>query len=464
MNQSVVILGLFGAGNFFFFYCAGLCNVQHERVVLNPRKLMLVMSHYISNFNLASQQDAEEVFFHILSSLREEFSSCYAPVHISLADVIACPNCRILSPNRRLEESEQQKWLRSFLGPFDGILGSNITCESCSFQISLDFQFFHSLHLLPLLDTGADIIPGCSLEDCLRQFFTAERLENYYCSHCWHAAAIKYLSLKDENEIYIAKLRQCSEQALPWSNSFSHTFKQLSIARSPKILCIHVQRASMNKFGELIKLEGHISFPLILNLNPFMKTGMRTKDWEENLQALQGEQQYQSQYPSNFYLQVDTTLNGIYERMGKGFPLKAANTAELAGMSSKMSGNNHGEAFEGEEQSVPQIGDFSDILSGDTLVQFDNKVGCLLACMKFQGKGELHTYCLVSVVQHFGRASSGHYTVYRSVRTKNDGDPVGPSEHSLVHWFCISDAEVYSVSEEDVLAAEASVLFYEKIS
>lgn len=69
---------------------------------------------------------------------------------------------------------------------------------------------------------------------------------------------------------------------------------------------------------------------------------------------------------------------------------------------------------------------------------------------------ERHMYCLVSVVEHFGRSGSGHYTVYRRVKAKNDGD--------VVRWFCISDSQVHSVSEDEVLAAEASVLFYERIS
>lgn len=79
---------------------------------------------------------------------------------------------------------------------------------------------------------------------------------------------------------------------------------------------------------------------------------------------------------------------------------------------------------------------------------------------------ERHMYCLVSVVEHFGRSGSGgHYTVYRRAKAKNDGDdPVGIAEPALVRWFCISDSQVHSVSEEEVLAAEASVLFYERIS
>ncbi|KAI8540699.1 hypothetical protein RHMOL_Rhmol08G0006400 [Rhododendron molle] len=438
-----------------------LCNLQRERMALSPRKLMLVMNHYISNFNLANQQDAEEAFFHILSSLREEASSCYVPVYMSLADATAIPNSRILAPKRMEEQSEHERWRQSFLGPFDGILGSILTCESCSFQISLDFQFFHSLHLSPVLCGGANVImPGCSVEDCLRKFFVSERLDNYCCSHCWHASAIKFLASMDECEADIGKLRLCCEhgscdckklphlEALPWSNNFSHTFKQLNIARSPKILCIHLQRASMNEYGELMKLQGHVSFPLILNLNSFVK-----KNWEENMQSFRPKQQYQH-YTNHLHSQLDMNmLKGIYS--------KAGYMEDLGQPGFEISGDDtRSPVFQGKS-NVPQSGGFSDTVLGDAPMQYDNKVGGTF-CF---APSERHMYCLVSVVEHFGRSGSGHYTVYRRAKAKTDGDdPVGIGEPALVRWFCISDSQVHSVSEEEVLAAEASVLFYERIS
>lgn len=221
--------------------------ISRERIVLSPRKVMLAMAHYIQNFNLTSQQDAEEAFLHLLSSLRDEFSDSYLPKHHSLADAFASPNCRILTPNRIEIQSEQERWQQHFLGPFDGILSSILTCQSCSTEISLNFQFFHSLPLLPVLEGGATIRVGCRLEDCLRQFTVSEQVENYSCSHCWHIAAIKYLSLRGATETEIKRLKSCNEQDsctchllvhlenLPWSNNFSCTLKQLSIARSPKV-------------------------------------------------------------------------------------------------------------------------------------------------------------------------------------------------------------------------------------
>jgi len=42
---------------------------------------------------------------------------------------------------------------------------------------------------------------GCTLEECLKQFIVAEHIENYNCSHCWHNAAIKYLSLMEGDKV-----------------------------------------------------------------------------------------------------------------------------------------------------------------------------------------------------------------------------------------------------------------------
>lgn len=73
-------------------------------------------------------------------------------------------------------------------------------------------------------------------------------------------------------------------------------------------------------------------------------------------------------------------------------------------------------------------------------------------------------YQLVSVVEHFGRAGGGHYTVYRCARAETS-DVSGDRcfNQTPRRWFCVSDSQVDAVSEEDVLSSEASLLFYERI-
>ncbi|KAK3027644.1 hypothetical protein RJ639_040251 [Escallonia herrerae] len=493
LSLDTLLQGACGASFPCLFWClkflpesehvsAELCTIRHGMNVLSPRRVMLAVDHYIPNFNLTSQQDAEEAFFHILSSLREELSEVYVPNRGSLADVTSLANCRILDHRRRVVQSEQERWQQSFLGPFDGILGSSLTCQSCSFQMA-----------------------GCSVKDCLKQFFVAEQLENYYCSHCWHTAAVKYLALEDVNETDIRKLTHCSKQdscdcrriprlkALPWSNSFSRTFKQLKIAHAPKILCLHLQRASMNVIGELVKIQGHIRFPLSLDISWLIKIGAGLNNWGENLPN------GHSNTPSN-QLKLELgrrKFNPTYRQTGKSIlPEFVVEEEELRQKAFDILGAINRQTVR-EESSVPSSEGCSNINISSMYVQSNHEVSksssqviglfaeldpplhyFQLPIMDYFPHGitqclcnsrhlappELHRYHLVSVVQHDGVDGNGHYKVYRRVEANSSKDTSdGLSDSSLVQWFCISDAEVSSVSEKDVLAAEASVLFYEKV-
>ncbi|XP_015890994.1 ubiquitin carboxyl-terminal hydrolase 27 isoform X2 [Ziziphus jujuba] len=439
--------------------------VGGRRVMLSPRSVMLAMEHYIPEFNLTSQQDAAEAFLHLLTSLREEFSGCYQPNCGSLVELCAS-DCRIITPERREDQSQQERWQQSFVGPFDGILGSILTCQSCSSQISLNFESFHSLPISPVLDARGTIMVGCSLDDCLKQFTVSEQVENYHCTHCWHIAGIKYLSSFGMDEKEIEKLRTCPKQdscdchkvlhldALPWSNKFSFTVKQISIARSPQILCIHLKRVSINVLGEPVKLEGHISFPLVLDLFKFMMHGVAIETWEENFQTRKVQLQYQkpSFHPNNFNIQFDTRNLNYMNNITRG----SIFSEELA---SNESGIAHAQNLPGESSFVQSRGclksTHTDVqIQSDDQVPLSFKLASSRSCL----------YRLVSVVEHFGRAGSGHYTVYRCVKAdsfKEDGDNL--FEPASMCWFCISDSVVYHVSVEDVLSAEASMLFYEKI-
>uniref|UniRef100_A0A1J3GQN0 ubiquitinyl hydrolase 1 n=1 Tax=Noccaea caerulescens TaxID=107243 RepID=A0A1J3GQN0_NOCCA len=364
-----------------------LCTVGRRQSVSSPRKVMLALTHYVRNFNLTSQQDAAEALLHLISSLQEEIVGCYRPTNSSnLSDIMFSRNLRMLAPSEGLHGLiELKRWHKHLRGPFDGILGSTLMCQICSSQISLEFQFFHTLSLSPLLHHGgSNIMLGCTLENCLNKFLDAEKVENYFCHGCWHGAALKYLSVTGATETDIEKIKSCGGddhcdcktslhlERMPWSNSYSHILKQLIIARFPKLLCIQVQRASLDMFGESVKLTGHIAFPFVLDLSLFT--------------------------PSSIGLNIEKIQMSQYQK---------PETSRNSGM-----------------------------------------------------------YRLVTVVEHFGRTGSGHYTVYRSVRVASESDEGeedcdDPCED--LSWFSISDSEVYRVSESDVLGAEASLLFYERL-
>ncbi|GAU19681.1 hypothetical protein TSUD_78060 [Trifolium subterraneum] len=437
-----------------------LSSVSTEKVILSPTKLMRAMSSYIPDFDLTSQQDAAEAFVHLICSLREESGGCYAPKISSLADIFASNN-RILTPIQTEWQSEPERWQRLFLGPFDGILNSSLTCQSCSSQISNKFENFDCLPLSPVLSNSYNVSIGCTLVGCLKQFIVAEHVENYHCSHCWHNAAIKYLTLMEGNKVELGKLRRCSDEEfcecrktynlenLPWLNRFSRALKQLSIARSPRILCIQLKRVHMNNFGESFKLQGHISFPLTLDVSSFMTTRLGV-NIQKDVQSLPLNLQYNrvNSLPnhSNLHSEIRTIgFSGIDGESREKIDADAliddvviSSTSRQALLNefpcSSSSENTHSNT---QSQSIDMVDVSCNPNSQDT---------CL--------------YQLVSVVEHFGRAGGGHYTVYRCVRSESSY--VSGDQHSM-RWFCVSDSHVEAVSVEDVLSAEASLLFYERI-
>ncbi|XP_019708575.1 ubiquitin carboxyl-terminal hydrolase 27 isoform X2 [Elaeis guineensis] len=456
-----------------------LCIVQEERTVLNPRKVMVALSLYVSSFSLRRQQDAAEALIHLLSSLEEEISQSYVPHGSSIAGITAFPS-RICVPSRG--QTECKRWRKHFFGPFDGTIGSMLTCRSCSSMLSMDFEHFCCLPLSPVLDGRADIIEGCTLVDCLKHFTAVEHLENYHCGSCWHIAALKYLSLKAEkNEAKINMLSKCIkfdscdcrnlflQEEISWTG-FSHALKQLSIACCPKILCIHLQRASMNRHGELIKLQGHISFPLLLDLFPFMEA-TRTVEQQTSMENMRKQRKGLEQplVPQLSHLDMHQEMRMLPHIFG----IVGENIS-----SETLSRNKVGKSVYESFRSPSGIAtpDNSNYIVLESMIAASD-VNCsqpFSSCEPGPNKevtdiGEVCStksslYCLSSVVEHYGRTGSGHYAIYRRVASEaesgNSMRSIGTGDRQ---WLYISDHEASSVTEEAVFAAEASLLFYEKI-
>ncbi|KAF8715577.1 hypothetical protein HU200_027239 [Digitaria exilis] len=413
--------------------------VRYETVVLNPHGVMHALSFYVSHFNLTRQQDASEAFLHLLISLRDEFSHCYVPHRSSLADITLSHSKVYMQ--REGNQPECKRWKQNLFGPLDGTLGSILSCRNCSSVLSLDFQNFQCLPLSPVLNTNGEITGGCSLVDCLKYFTVVEHLDNYRCDRCWHITASKYLSLNiGADEEKVSKLKTCvnygtcncrgmfSPEEVPCSSS-SQATKQLIISQCPKILCVHLLRASVSLDGEPIKHQGHISFPLLLNLSPFAgvasSAGMGTGSLAMNVQR-------DGQQALHLYRQLNmqTSSNVIPDGDFYEYRLITFNL-----------GNNN-----------------------LTSCHFQANVD--VACSSSSSRqpspsSSIKLYGLSAVVEHYGKCGGGHYAVYR--RVQSNPDPGQPLAGLCKRWFYISDGHVSEVSEDDVLGAEATLLFYERL-
>nr|CAH66407.1 OSIGBa0093L02.3 [Oryza sativa] len=413
--------------------------VRDKRTELSPHRVMDALSFYVGHFNLTREQDASEAFHHLLTSLRDEFSRCYVPNRSSLADITMFPS-KVYS-QREGNQPECKRWKQNLFGPFDGTIGSILSCRNCSSVLSLDFENFYCLPLSPVATINGDIINGCSLVDCLEHFTALEHLDNYRCDHCWHNVAAKYLSLKSEvDEEKINKLRTCVDYG---TCSCRHIFtpeemtcsissqatKQLAITHFPKILCIHLLRASVGLDGEFVKRGGHISFPLLLDLSPFaggaLIPGQGPKPSAMNKQR-HGQQ----------------TLH-LWRQLNAEMPVNMFPAATDGDSSSHHCG----------DESVNTLGRSFYVGNRDADSRF-------LSSSSLTDK----LYGLSSVVEHYGVCGGGHYAAYRRVTPNSDSnEPVQSLASFRKEWLYVSDDHVSHVSECEVLAAEATLLFYERL-
>ncbi|XP_031474078.1 ubiquitin carboxyl-terminal hydrolase 27 isoform X2 [Nymphaea colorata] len=368
-----------------------LSALRDERVVASPRRVMHALELYVTSFDLTRQQDAAEALLHLLSSLKEEIISNYVSHFNSLADVYALRLSKIFNSKESEGYREWQIWKQHMFGPFNGTLGSILTCKNCSFQAIIQ-----------------------TLRDCTK----------YDDCNC------KNLLLRE---------------GILWPRGICSALKQLTIGRCPEILCIHLQRATISAYNESTKLQGHVAFPLILDLYPYTAPGMGIglnmckKDIEMGVKETVC-------LPRMNYFHLPLTRKVVSYVQGNivvpSPGRRADNVCQL---------------------DIPELGSCctsSKVLpsriygeegtSGSSL----GKKGCI--------------YSLVSVVQHHGISGSGHFTVYRRVKAEPvcdsllDASRIGDCVKTI--WFKISDSCVSSVPEETVLASEASLLFYERMN
>ncbi|GKU95173.1 hypothetical protein SLEP1_g8566 [Rubroshorea leprosula] len=206
----------------------------------------------------------------------------------------------------------------------------------------------------------------------------------------------------------------------------------------------------MSMFGEPIKLQGHIIFPLILDLSPFMASLVNVNKLEG---AQRGQVKLQDQNTGPYLNHLNVQYNTMINVRGS----MRENTSKISAVD-EIRCTSSIESSTGKS-NMAQTGCSSETKNIDMQQQNDK-----VSLAHRVAPSETQLYRLVSVVEHFGRAGSGHYTVYRSAKVNFDMEDSNANfEPDPLRWFCISDSEVYSVSDNDVLAADASLLFYERI-
>jgi len=329
----------------------------------------------------------------LLNTLHEEFQSVFSS--FSLKDI---NNSEKPGPSLIYIKSSKDIPKLTPRNPFEGLLKNTIQCCQCKRVSPPSYQNFTDLSLsIPMDKTTKHI----SLEDCLKYFTSSETVQDVDCSSYVESPTNMYQNSEQG-------MKKCFKK----SNSAR---KKLSIARAPTILCLHIRRLVSTERG-FTKLSCHIKFPLQFDLAPYCSFDLSECAVAEESVKL-----------------ASTHASSIWPDIS----IKYKNPP-LTGMLSLGGGDN---SYVVAQKPIVKV---ESECNNPIPFDHDNPPKSLLNNANYSPI----LYNLVSIVEHSGNNSGGHFTTYRKDLKKQN-------------WLHISDERVANV--EDIRNANAYILFYEKI-
>uniref|UniRef100_T1JNX2 Ubiquitin carboxyl-terminal hydrolase n=1 Tax=Strigamia maritima TaxID=126957 RepID=T1JNX2_STRMM len=181
----------------------------------------------------AEEQDAHELYFVLSSTLDEEISKAETTPSLNDASKMSCEvklekDCMTPSVLDQIPQS-----------PFKGLLANQLMCRNCGYKCPVKCDTFDSLSLpIPASNLGQ-----MTLYNCLQHFVISEVVSNVECEKC---------------------------QKITAKSKPSTFLKQLTIARLPINLCIHIQRTVWLQNGMPMKRFDHVTYPEYLIMDDFM--------------------------------------------------------------------------------------------------------------------------------------------------------------------------------------------------
>lgn len=204
-----------------------------------------------------------------------------------------------------------------------------------------------------------------------------------------------------------------SRESVSSSKDESQLVKQLTFARLPECLALHIQRTAYEN-GFPMKREDQVLFPTVLNMD-----------------------------------------NYVYNRQVAKRKAIARSASVTNGQAAELEGS-------GCDAETP-LG-FSSLIASPSFEAAASNMTSMSMFPSLEAvTGMNSNYTLRAVVVHLGGIDSGHFVTYR--REPSCPLTSEPSQNSKTRksWFCTSDSVVREVPVEDVLKSNPYMLFYEKM-
>ncbi|PIK57341.1 putative ubiquitin carboxyl-terminal hydrolase 30 [Apostichopus japonicus] len=361
-------------------------------------------------------KDCQELFQFLVNELQADSEKLSSVPTFSEASSLATPKNGLLhQPSLRssIDVYLPPVSTRGLELPFRGLIAHHLTCTACGHKYRVTYSQFDGLTLyLPVSAFGMT-----SLETMLENFTQVELVQDVDCSECSKRITAQLSSPSGPDES--PETRDRPSSPVECKRAYQ---KQMTIAKLPQCLCIHVQRVIWTDTGIPMRKDEHVMFPEKLDMTSFHHVlGSSSSD---NRNSLLQYWNIQTNPKSKENL---TEPNFIGRNL-----LPAAPTA-FPMFPGKL------QSILRRNKSLPPCSD------NHRSSNIDNELS----------SGNLG-YRLMSAVVHMGDAVSGHFLTYRRA-------PSLTEEPICKKWLCISDEHVTTATLTDVLSQKAYMLYYQRM-
>ena len=357
--------------------------------------------------------------------------------------------------------------------PFMGLLKNSMQCTLCHKVSPPSYQKFFDLSLPIPENYGMN---ANTLENCLRYFTTSEIVYDVDCSD-WLLnssfsnnkntknnstrnmllfATNTLNNSSNQNEGNVSSNNgnsgnNKSKRCIHPTGASVAANKQLSIARCPVALCLHLRRLIVTPMG-FSKLNCYVKFPLELDLTPYCSFTPSSKDGGN------------SGKNNNTSVSKDTIV-------------KSKTCTTTTRTASIVGGNHQDNDYSNYKVDCDCCTTTTTTTSASTTIsQYPTSISNKLL------------YKLISVIVHHGNHFGGHYVCYvrrnldqkvynklsQNLQDQFKGKVMLPTlqnnkssdisvQQQQEQWIHISDESIRRVSVDEVLRSQAYMLYYEKL-
>lgn len=277
-------------------------NTQRKfSTALHPDQVARALLQCDKNRLLATreQQDAQEFFSLLIDTLESESARQWLVVN----KTPGLETVNALDESPGISVKTMSTLDTHIPSPFEGLSAHRMGCLKCKYVENIRHEKFGPM-VLPL-----NMQRSTTLEECLREEFEMETLEDVECQKCTLLAYREGLArilavdptIADAKTVADAKSRLDAinmalasgkiEEPMPETKKFirrSTKTKAYMIARPPSLLAFHIQRSSFHNYtGRALKNQAPVSFPLTLDMSEYVTTPTLSMDPEEPISLWQ---------------------------------------------------------------------------------------------------------------------------------------------------------------------------------